>query len=157
VKPAGLIMPGQYLPRQTGSTKYAFSLNYPIAPAHRPETIRAVLVLAAHGLLAALRDDTPAVLDVARFPADGKSRTALLSAHGLLGDTIVGFRWSGGTGCATGRRNPLLDCDFHFRRAQSLDWREIGLGQPAVCPLSGACLRSAGIRWISSIVSEPSC
>jgi hypothetical protein len=28
----------------------------------------------AYGLLAALRDDTPAVLDVARFPADGKNR-----------------------------------------------------------------------------------
>jgi hypothetical protein len=52
-----------------------------------------VLVLAAHGLLAALRDDTPAVLHVARFPADGKNRTALLSAQGLPGGTIVRFRW----------------------------------------------------------------
>jgi len=39
---------------------------------------KAVLVLAAYGLLAALRDNTPAVLNAARFPADGKNRTALL-------------------------------------------------------------------------------
>jgi hypothetical protein len=39
-------------------------------------------VLAAHGLLAALRDGTPAVLDVARFPVSGKNKTALLSAQG---------------------------------------------------------------------------
>jgi hypothetical protein len=51
-------------------------------------------VLAAYGLLAALRDDTSAVLDVAKFPADGKNRTALLSAQGLPGDTVVDFRWS---------------------------------------------------------------
>jgi hypothetical protein len=42
-------------------------------------------VLAAHGLLVALRDDTPAVPDVAGFPADGKNRTALLSAQGMPG------------------------------------------------------------------------
>jgi hypothetical protein len=45
----------------------------------------AVLALAAYGLLAALRDDTPAVPDVAGFPADGKNRTALLSAQGMPG------------------------------------------------------------------------
>src|ERR1019366_5389786 len=45
----------------------------------------AVLALAAYGLLAALRDDTPAVPDVAGFPADGKNRTALLSAQGIPG------------------------------------------------------------------------
>src|ERR1039458_9481326 len=45
----------------------------------------AVLALAAYGLLAALRDDTPAVPDVARFPADGKNRTAVLSAQGMPG------------------------------------------------------------------------
>jgi hypothetical protein len=43
-------------------------------------------VLAAYGLLAALRDDTQAVLDVPRFLlAHGKNRTALLSAQGLPG------------------------------------------------------------------------
>jgi hypothetical protein len=62
--------------------------------------IAAVLVLAAYGLLAALRDGTPAVPDVARFPADGKNRTALLSSQGLPGGTVAGFRWSGGTACA---------------------------------------------------------
>ena len=42
------------------------------------------LVLAAHGLIAALRrDDTSAVLDVARFPADGMNRPGL-SAQGCL-------------------------------------------------------------------------
>jgi hypothetical protein len=45
----------------------------------QPKT--AVLVLDAYGLLAALRDSTPAVLDVARFPADGKNGTASLSAQ----------------------------------------------------------------------------
>src|ERR1017187_9194199 len=45
----------------------------------------AVLALAAYGLLAALRDDTPAVPDVAGFPADGKNRTALLAAQGMPG------------------------------------------------------------------------
>jgi hypothetical protein len=54
-------------------------------------------MLAAYGLLAALRDDTPAALDVARFPADGKNRTALSSAQGLPSGTFAGFRWSGGT------------------------------------------------------------
>src|SRR3989442_14634682 len=39
-----------------------------------------VLVLATYGLLAAPRD-TPAVPDMARFSADGKNRTALLSAQ----------------------------------------------------------------------------
>jgi hypothetical protein len=40
------------------------------------------VILAAYALLATLRDDTPAVLDdVARFLADGKNRTALLSAQ----------------------------------------------------------------------------
>jgi hypothetical protein len=43
------------------------------------------LALAACGLLAALRDDTLAVPDVAGFPADGKDRTALLSAQGVPG------------------------------------------------------------------------
>lgn len=43
---------------------------------------QAVRVLAAHGLLAALRDDAPEVLHVARFPADGEDRTALLSSQG---------------------------------------------------------------------------
>jgi hypothetical protein len=61
-------------------------------------------VLAAYDLLAVLRDDTPAVLDVARFPADDKNGTALLSAPGmhetacfLPGGMVTGFRWSGGT------------------------------------------------------------
>jgi hypothetical protein len=52
----------------------------------------AVLVLAAYGLLAALRDDTSAVLDVVRFPGDSKNGTALLSAQGLPGGTVAGFR-----------------------------------------------------------------
>jgi hypothetical protein len=34
---------------------------------------------------AVLRDDIPAVLEVARFPADGKNRTALQSAQGPPG------------------------------------------------------------------------
>jgi len=37
----------------------------------------------------------------ARFLADGKNGTALLSAQGLPGGTVAGFRCSGGTGCAT--------------------------------------------------------
>jgi len=37
----------------------------------------------------------------ARFLADGQNRTALLSAQGLPGGTVAGFRCSGGTGCAT--------------------------------------------------------
>lgn len=45
-------------------------------------------MLAAYGHLAALRDDTPAVLDVARFPADGKNKTALLSAQGLPAERL---------------------------------------------------------------------
>ena len=45
---------------------------------------QAVLVLAAYGLLAALRDDTPAAPDVAGFPTDGRN-TALLSAQGMPG------------------------------------------------------------------------
>jgi len=44
-----------------------------------------LLALAAYGLLAAQRDDTPAVPDVAGFPADGRNRTALLSAQGMPG------------------------------------------------------------------------
>jgi hypothetical protein len=39
------------------------------------------VILATYGLLATLRDDTPAMLDdVARFPVDGENRTALPSA-----------------------------------------------------------------------------
>jgi len=68
--------------------------------------IAAVLVLAAYGLLAALRDGTPAVPDVATFPADVKNRTAVLSAQGLPGGTVAGFRWSGSTGCATASATP---------------------------------------------------
>jgi hypothetical protein len=67
----------------------------------------AELVLAAYRLLAALRDDTPAVLDMARFRADGKNRTALLSAQAPPGGTVAGFRWLGGTGCATAQASPL--------------------------------------------------
>jgi hypothetical protein len=66
-------------------------------------------VLAAYGPLAALRDDTPAVLYVARFPTDGKNRTALLPASGLPGGTVASFRCSGGTGCATVSATPLLN------------------------------------------------
>jgi len=64
-------------------------------------------VLAAYRLLAALRDDIPAVLDVARFPAGGKNRTALLSDQGLPGGTVAGFTWSGGIGRATVPASPL--------------------------------------------------
>jgi len=42
----------------------------------------------------------------ARFLADGKNRTALLSAQGLPGGTVAGFRCSGGTGCATVSASP---------------------------------------------------
>jgi hypothetical protein len=42
-------------------------------------------MLTAYGPPAALRDDTPEALDVAGLPADGKNRTALLSAHGMSG------------------------------------------------------------------------
>jgi hypothetical protein len=69
--------------------------------------IEAVLVLAACGLLAAPRDDTPALRDMAGFPADGKNRTALLSAQGLPGGTVAGFHWSDGTGYAPARATPL--------------------------------------------------
>ena len=41
-------------------------------------------MLAAYGLLAVLRDDTPAVPDVAGFPTDGRN-TALRSAQGMPG------------------------------------------------------------------------
>jgi|SRR6266567_3331630 len=49
----------------------------------------------------------------ARFLAGGKNRTALLSAQGLPGGTVAGFRCSGGTACATVSASPLLDCDIH--------------------------------------------
>jgi hypothetical protein len=52
---------------------------------------------------------TPAELDVAKFPADGKNRTAAISAQGLPGCAVAGLRWSGGTGCATGQATPLLN------------------------------------------------
>jgi hypothetical protein len=73
--------------------------DQPVLSAPQVPTMRlnqAVLVLAAYGLLAALRDDTPAVLDVARFPADGKNRMALLSAQGAAGRHSCRFplvRW----------------------------------------------------------------
>jgi len=66
----------------------------------------AVLALAAYGLLAALRDDAPAVPDVAGLGADGKNRTASLSAQGMTetwwegeylhiaGLMTVKYRWS---------------------------------------------------------------
>jgi hypothetical protein len=47
--------------------------------------VRADIVPAANGLVAALREGTPAVLDVATFPVGGKNRTALPSAQGLPG------------------------------------------------------------------------
>jgi hypothetical protein len=47
--------------------------------------IRADIVPAANGLVAALSEGTPAVLDVATFPVGGKNRTALPSAQGLPG------------------------------------------------------------------------
>src|SRR6266568_8479612 len=76
--------------------------------------VSAVLVLAAYDLLASLRDDTLAVLDVARFPVGGKRRTALLAAQRPPGGTVVGFRWSGDIGRATESASPLPDCDFHL-------------------------------------------
>jgi hypothetical protein len=69
--------------------------------------IAAVLVLAAYGPSAALCDGTAAVLDVARFPADGKNRTALLTAQGLPCGTVAGFGWSESIGCPTARATPL--------------------------------------------------
>jgi hypothetical protein len=54
------------------------------------------------------------LLDVARFPADGTNRTALLSAQGLPGGMVVGFPWSGGIGGATASASPLRDCDIHL-------------------------------------------
>jgi hypothetical protein len=66
-------------------------------------------VLAANGVLAALRDGILAVLDVARFPANGKNRTALRQLRELPGGTVVGFCWSDGAGCATASASPLLD------------------------------------------------
>jgi len=52
-------------------------------------------------------------LNVARFAANGKNKTELLSAQGLPGGMIAGFRWSSGIGCATGRAIPLRNCGFH--------------------------------------------
>jgi hypothetical protein len=60
-------------------------------------------------IFAALRDDSPAVLDTARFSANGKNRTTLPSAQRLPGTTGVSFRWSGGTGCALVSTTPLTD------------------------------------------------
>jgi hypothetical protein len=42
----------------------------------------------------------PAVPDVVRFPADGKNRTAWLSAQEPPGGATADFRWPGGTECA---------------------------------------------------------
>jgi hypothetical protein len=52
----------------------------------------AVLVLAANGLLAALRDGTPAAHDVARFPADGKNRNGVAVSSGLPDGAVISFR-----------------------------------------------------------------
>ena len=71
--------------------------------------------------------DTPAVLDVARFPADGKKRTALLSAQGPTRGTVAGFRWSGGIGCATVPTTPLRNCDFHSALGASAACQEMRL------------------------------
>ena len=54
-------------------------------------------MLAAYGLLAALRDDSPAVPDVAGFATDGKNGTALLSAQGIpgTGRSVNACTWRG--------------------------------------------------------------
>jgi hypothetical protein len=56
----------------------------------------------------------PAELDVAKFPADGKNRTAAISAQGLPGCAVAGLLWSGGTGCATGQASRLTSASEAF-------------------------------------------
>jgi hypothetical protein len=46
---------------------------------------QADLVFAAYSLLAAPREDTPAVLDVVSFPADGKNRNGVAVSSGAAG------------------------------------------------------------------------
>jgi hypothetical protein len=60
-------------------------------------------MLVAYGLLAAVRDDAPAVLHAAR-PCQRQEQSSC-----LLGGTVAGFGWSGGTGCAAVSETRLLD------------------------------------------------